>query len=80
MANTTLAVDPSEKPFGISQIRAYIPIRLDLDKMNYDVWRELFETHCLTFGVVDHLDGSSYAASSYSKQSPYGHSEQNWYK
>ena len=61
MANTTPAADPSENPFGISQIRAYIPIRLDLDKMNYDVWRELFETHCLTFGVDDHLDGSSVA-------------------
>ena len=51
----------SEKPFVISQIRAYIPIILNLDKMNYDVWREIFETHCLTFGVVDHLDGSSVA-------------------
>lgn len=61
MANTTPAADPSENPFGISQIRAYIPIRLDLDKMNYDVWSELFETHCLTFGVDDHLDGSSVA-------------------
>ncbi|KAG7599937.1 Ribonuclease H-like superfamily [Arabidopsis suecica] len=49
----------TDKPFGISQIRAYIPIMLDLDKMNYDVWREVFETHCLTFGVLDHLDGSS---------------------
>ena len=51
----------SEKPFGISQIRAYIPIMLDHDKMNYDVWREIFETHCLTFGVLDHLDGTSVA-------------------
>lgn len=54
--STTNTID---KPFGISQIRAYIPIVLDLDKMNYDVWREIFETHCLTFGVLDHLDGSS---------------------
>ena len=51
----------SDKPFGISQIRAYIPIILNLDKMNYDVWREIFETHCLTFGVSDHLDGTSAA-------------------
>ena len=51
----------SEKPFVISQIRAYIPIILNLDKMNYDVWREIFETHCLTFGVLDHLGGSSVA-------------------
>ncbi|CAL9216541.1 unnamed protein product [Arabidopsis halleri] len=58
-ANPTLV--SSDKPFGISQIRAYIPIVLDLDKMNYDVWREMFETHCLTFGVLGHLDGTSVA-------------------
>ena len=60
MATTT--PNSSDKPFGISQIRAYIPIVLDLDKMNYDVWREMFETHCLTFGVLGHLDGTSVAA------------------
>lgn len=61
----TMAANPtlisSDKPFGISQIRAYIPIVLDLDKMNYDVWREMFETHCLMFGVLGHLDGTSVA-------------------
>ncbi|XP_010474871.2 PREDICTED: uncharacterized protein LOC104754388 [Camelina sativa] len=51
----------SDKPFGISQIRAYIPIILDLEKMN--VWRELFETHCLTYGVLGHLDGTTVASS-----------------
>ncbi|EOA15398.1 hypothetical protein CARUB_v10006743mg, partial [Capsella rubella] len=49
----------NDKPFGISQIRAYIPIMLDMEKLNYDTWRELFETHCLTFGVSGHIDGSS---------------------
>ncbi|XP_010463365.1 PREDICTED: uncharacterized protein LOC104744036 [Camelina sativa] len=51
----------TNKPFGISQIKAYIPITLDMTKMNYDVWRELFETHYLTFGVLGHLNGSSTA-------------------
>ncbi|EOA28899.1 hypothetical protein CARUB_v10025144mg, partial [Capsella rubella] len=49
----------NDKPFGISQIKAYIPITLDMSKLNYDKWRELFETHCLSFGVLDHIDGSS---------------------
>ncbi|XP_010496488.1 PREDICTED: uncharacterized protein LOC104773550 [Camelina sativa] len=61
MAPTTPTSTSSDKPFGISQIRAYIPIILDLEKMNYDVWRELFETHCLTFGVLEHLDGTTAA-------------------
>lgn len=54
------AVAPTiDKPYGISQIRAYIPIQLDMKKLNYDVCRELFETHCTSFGVLGHLDGSS---------------------
>lgn len=60
MAETT-PVRSAEKSLGVSQIRAYIPIVLDLNKMNYDVWRELFETHCVTFGVLGHLDGSTVA-------------------
>lgn len=32
-----------------------VPLVLDLDFMNYDLWRELFETYCIRFGVDDHL-------------------------
>ena len=49
----------SDKPYGISQIKAYIPIILDMTKLNYDKWRELFEIHCVSFGVLHHIDGSS---------------------
>lgn len=31
---------------------------LDIQKIHYDAWRELFETHYLSFGISDHLDGS----------------------
>ncbi|KFK22676.1 hypothetical protein AALP_AAs71218U000100, partial [Arabis alpina] len=54
----TTTPEKSEKPFGISQIKAYIPIVLDMNKFNYDVWRELFETHCTTFNVLEHIEGS----------------------
>lgn len=54
-----MALTGNDKPFGITQIRAYVPIILDLQKLNYDTWREFFETHCLRFGVADHIDGSS---------------------
>ncbi|XP_010495553.1 PREDICTED: uncharacterized protein LOC104772662 [Camelina sativa] len=30
-----------------------------MTKINYDAWRELFETHCFSFGVSGHLDGTS---------------------
>ncbi|XP_010445490.1 PREDICTED: uncharacterized protein LOC104728159 [Camelina sativa] len=46
----------NEKPFSISQIKAYIPITLDMTKLSYQVWRELFESHCICFGVLSHLD------------------------
>lgn len=49
----------NDKPFGISQIRAYIPIMLDMEKLNYDTWREFFENHYLTLGVLGHVDGTS---------------------
>lgn len=61
MANQQNNYAASDKPFGISQIHAYIPIVLDLEKMNYDVWRELFETHYLMFGILGHLDGTKVA-------------------
>lgn len=46
----------SEKPYGISNIKASIPIVLDLGKLNYDARRKLFQTHCIGFGLVDHLN------------------------
>ncbi|CAA7054361.1 unnamed protein product [Microthlaspi erraticum] len=37
---------------------SYPSLILDLDDHNYDAWRELFMTHCLTFDVLGHLDGT----------------------
>ncbi|KAL7582106.1 uncharacterized protein LOC111896828 [Lactuca sativa] len=45
----------SEKPYGITNIKSYVPLILDTDRMNYDSWRELFENHCKGFGVHKHL-------------------------
>ncbi|XP_010441051.1 PREDICTED: uncharacterized protein LOC104724290 [Camelina sativa] len=59
MATTTVASSSNEKPYSISQIKAYIPIMLDIKKLNYHVWRELFETHCICFGVFGNLDGTT---------------------
>ena len=49
----------SDKLYGISQIKVYIPITFDMTKLNYDKWCELFETYCVRFGVLHHIDGSS---------------------
>ncbi|CAA7055237.1 unnamed protein product [Microthlaspi erraticum] len=47
-----------ERAFGVTNIKSHIPLILDLDDHNYDAWRELFLTHCLTFDVLGHLDGT----------------------
>lgn len=44
-----------DKPSSTINIKHAIPLVLDLDKMNYGVWRELFELHCIGYGVVNHL-------------------------
>ncbi|KAL4561753.1 hypothetical protein LXL04_033927 [Taraxacum kok-saghyz] len=49
----------NQKPFGITNIKALVPITLDLNQLNYDAWRELFTTHCRGFGVLGHLTGAS---------------------
>ncbi|KAL7606224.1 hypothetical protein Lser_V15G20208 [Lactuca serriola] len=49
----------NQKPYGALNIKTYVPIILDLNELNYDAWRELFETHCRGFGVRDFLTGDS---------------------
>ncbi|XP_023745090.1 uncharacterized protein LOC111893259 [Lactuca sativa] len=48
---------PTYKIFGITNIKSYVPLLLDLDHMNYDSWKELFKTHCIVYSVYGHLDG-----------------------
>ena len=51
--------DSNLKPFSINNIKSFVPLILDLNQLNYDYWRVLFETHCRAYGVYGHLDGSS---------------------
>lgn len=55
----------------MTNIKSHIPLILDLDDHNYDAWRELFLTHCLTFDVLGHVDGTS---------TPNGNNDQTWIK
>ncbi|GKB02510.1 hypothetical protein Tco_0830599, partial [Tanacetum coccineum] len=52
----------NEKPYGITNIKTYIPLVLDLDELNYDSWSELFTLHCRSFGVLQFIDGTSTSA------------------
>ncbi|CAL9245815.1 unnamed protein product [Arabidopsis halleri] len=48
----------NERCFGVTNIKHHIPLILDLEDHNYDAWRELFQTHCMAFDVLGHLDGT----------------------
>ncbi|CAH1435111.1 unnamed protein product [Lactuca virosa] len=47
------------KPYAITNVKAFIPLILDLNQLNHDSWCELFQTHYTGFGVLGHLDRSS---------------------
>ena len=47
------------KSYAITNIKSCIPLVLDLNQLNYDSWRELFQTHSIGFSVVGHLNDSS---------------------
>ncbi|KAL7582588.1 uncharacterized protein LOC111901645 [Lactuca sativa] len=50
-----MSTNISDKPSSTINIKHAVPFVLDLDQMNYDIWRELFEIHCIGYGVDDHL-------------------------
>lgn len=58
MVESSSIPPPSNKPCGITYIKAYILFTNNLECMNYDVWRGVFETDYVTFGVIDHLSSS----------------------
>ena len=49
---------PHERAYGVTNIKNHIPVILDIDDGNYDAWRELIQTHCQSFDVSGHLDGT----------------------
>lgn len=61
LASMAAAPNP-DRVYGVSNIKSHIPVILDLEESNYDAWRELFHTHCLSFDVLGLIDGSSLPA------------------
>ncbi|GKC66278.1 hypothetical protein Tco_1098876 [Tanacetum coccineum] len=44
-----------DKAYTIASIKACIPTPLDLDKLNYNSWSELFKCFCKTYNVDNHV-------------------------
>ncbi|KAL7614435.1 hypothetical protein Lser_V15G06051 [Lactuca serriola] len=47
---------PTPRAFGITNIKYYVPLILDLSTRNYETWSDLFQTHCIAYGIVNHID------------------------
>ncbi|KAJ9551935.1 hypothetical protein OSB04_015980 [Centaurea solstitialis] len=58
MTNSSTTPSPPHKVFCVTNIKSYVPLILDLDRMNYDAWRELFTTHCEAYDTIEHIDNS----------------------
>nr|GEU80442.1 ribonuclease H-like domain-containing protein [Tanacetum cinerariifolium] len=48
-AKTTVV---NEKPYSITNIKTYIPLVLDLNELNYDLWSELFTSKVLEYLIL----------------------------
>lgn len=48
-----------DKAYSIASIKACIPTPLDLDKLNYNSWSELFKRFCKTHNVEKHLTAAT---------------------
>ncbi|PWA50227.1 hypothetical protein CTI12_AA475400 [Artemisia annua] len=57
--NATPPPTNNEKPFGVTNIKSHVPLILDLHQLNYDAWSELFVSHLDSFGLMDHIEGTT---------------------
>ncbi|KAL4589656.1 hypothetical protein LXL04_002564 [Taraxacum kok-saghyz] len=55
------------------KIKDSIPLILDLEGLNYDAWRVMFETHCIAYGVAHHLQDSNDKAPTMSDKTEWNH-------
>lgn len=56
MAAATSAPQTPHKAYGITNIKTYVPLILDLTAHNYEPWSDLFKAHCIAYDVLDHID------------------------
>lgn len=49
---------PLHKAYSVTNIKAHVPLQLNLDQLNYEIWSEIFSNHCTGFDVADHIDDS----------------------
>ncbi|GKB61777.1 hybrid signal transduction histidine kinase M, partial [Tanacetum coccineum] len=45
-----------EKLFAVHNIHNLVPVKLELDELNYSSWCYFFQIHCNNFGVLHHIE------------------------
>lgn len=51
----SMSIPMNAKPSSTINIKHVVPFVLELHQINYDIWRELFEIHCIGYGTDDRL-------------------------
>lgn len=52
-----LGTTPSiHKDFVVTNIKAHVPLILNLERHNYNICREFLTTHCETYDTLGHID------------------------
>ncbi|GJU13467.1 ribonuclease H-like domain-containing protein, partial [Tanacetum coccineum] len=46
-------------PFGVTSITNNVPVKLDLEKMNYNSWSSFFKIHLGSIGLKDHIESDT---------------------
>ena len=66
--NTTPPQHPAltlvEKLYAVNNLNSVVPVKLDIDELNYSSWSYFFKIHCKNFGVLKHIEGETTASSS----------------
>jgi hypothetical protein len=66
MTNSTPPPQPPtltlvEKLYAVNNV---VPVKLNIDELNYSSWWYFFKIHCDNFGVLKHIKGASEAVTS----------------
>nr|GEU45182.1 NBS-containing resistance-like protein [Tanacetum cinerariifolium] len=56
MPSVAPALTLVEKLYAVHNITNLVPVKLDLDELNYSSWRYFFTIHCNNFNVLKHIE------------------------
>ncbi|GKC91578.1 hypothetical protein Tco_1152227 [Tanacetum coccineum] len=48
-----------EKLYAVTNINNVVPVKLNIDELNYSSWCYFLKIHCENFGVLNHIEGES---------------------